>query len=73
MPLHFSDTSPAWTDSDRYDIVAEEPGEHRPTTEQNLLMLQALLIDRFQLKFHREPKQMSVYNLVLGKEWPEAH
>jgi uncharacterized protein (TIGR03435 family) len=30
-------------------------------------MLQALLADRFQLKFHREKRDLPVYALVLGK------
>jgi uncharacterized protein (TIGR03435 family) len=30
-------------------------------------MLQSLLADRFQLKLHRDSKDLSIYNLVLGK------
>ncbi len=30
-------------------------------------MLQALLADRFQLKVHREPRELPVYALVVGK------
>jgi uncharacterized protein (TIGR03435 family) len=58
---------PPWIASDRYDIVALEPGGSRPTAGQNLLMFQNLLADRFKLKIHRETKQLPVYNLVLGK------
>ena len=35
--------------------------------EQMRLRLQALLADRFQLKIHRETKELPVYALVLGK------
>jgi uncharacterized protein (TIGR03435 family) len=34
-------------------------------------MLQALLEDRFQLKIHREPKQVSDYELVVAKGGPK--
>jgi len=58
---------PDWADSERYDIVAEFPGETRPGAGQIQLMFRALLADRFQLKFHREEKQVSLYNLVRTK------
>jgi uncharacterized protein (TIGR03435 family) len=36
-------------------------------TPQLQLMLQALLVERFNLKVHREKKQLPVYALVIGK------
>jgi uncharacterized protein (TIGR03435 family) len=33
-------------------------------------MLQALLVERFQLRFHRETRQTPVYALVAGKNGP---
>src|SRR5689334_17167697 len=61
---------PAWIDSERYEIVALEPGETRPSAEQNMLRFQNLLADRFKLRFHRERKQLAVYNLTRGKSGP---
>jgi uncharacterized protein (TIGR03435 family) len=58
---------PAWADTERYDIVGETPGETRPPNDQVMLMFKALLADRFKLKFHRGQKELSVYNLVVGK------
>jgi uncharacterized protein (TIGR03435 family) len=58
---------PAWIDSDRYDMVGGTPGEARPPWEQLQLMMRALMAERFKLKFHRELKEASVYNLVIGK------
>lgn len=46
------------------DAKAEDP---KATEEQLLQMLQALLIERFDLKFHREIKEMQGYALVVGK------
>lgn len=36
-------------------------------------MLQSLLSDRFQLKLHRETKELPVYDLVVAKEGPKLH
>ena len=54
---------PSWIKTDRYDIVAKAP-DNTPK-DQIPLMLQALLADRFQLKLHREPRQMTVYELIV--------
>jgi uncharacterized protein (TIGR03435 family) len=66
----------AWTEKDEYDVEAK-PAEHLRSSIKDLRytlfgiedehlreMLQALLIDRFQLKFHRETKAGDVYVLV---------
>lgn len=58
---------PSWGDSLRFNIVAESPGTDSPTQDQARAMLQALLSDRFHVKFHRESKEMSVYHLAQGK------
>jgi uncharacterized protein (TIGR03435 family) len=56
---------PDWIGSDRFDIAATIPAEGKQG--QIPEMFQALLADRFQLKFHREKKEFPVYALVLGK------
>ena len=56
---------PAWMNSDRYDIEARGPATATP--EQIMQMLQALLADRFQLKIHRETRELPVYALLIGK------
>jgi uncharacterized protein (TIGR03435 family) len=58
---------PAWMESDHYDIVAVTPGEVRPDRAEQMTMLRALLADRFQLTFHREPKEFSIYELEQAK------
>jgi uncharacterized protein (TIGR03435 family) len=65
---------PSWTacpGASSYDVVAKTEGEGTPSTEQVRLMLQALLADRFQLKLHRETKDLPVYQLVIGKNGPK--
>jgi uncharacterized protein (TIGR03435 family) len=60
---------PSWMDSDfdRFDIVANAPGEGTPTADDVRRMLQTLLADRFQLKLHRETRERPVYALVVAK------
>lgn len=58
-------SGPDWIASDRFDISATIPAGE--TTAQIPEMFQALLADRFQLKFHREKQDFPVYALVLGK------
>lgn len=57
---------PGWINSARYDINAKP--ETNPSPEQLGMMLRSLLEDRFQLKFHRETKEESVYALVLANK-----
>ena len=62
---------PSWRDSERYDILAKAEGQAAPTNAQVNLMLQALLADRFRLRFHRETRELPVYRLVVGKGGPK--
>jgi uncharacterized protein (TIGR03435 family) len=62
---------PAWMDSEHYDIAALTPGDVRPTREEQMGMLRKLLTDRFQLSFHREPREFSVYVLETAKGGPK--
>lgn len=58
-----------WMRSDRYDIVAAAGGG-TPTPDQARQMLQSLLANRFQLKIHRETRELPVYALVVGNTGP---
>jgi uncharacterized protein (TIGR03435 family) len=51
--------------SDDYDIQALAPGS--PSDDDLRLMFQALLEDRFQLKVHRETRELTAYDLVVAK------
>lgn len=62
---------PPWTTSAHFDIVAKADGDTSPTKDQVRQMLQALLAERFQLKVHRETKEMPVLELVVGKNGPK--
>jgi len=62
---------PGWNKSDHYDVSAKSEGEGTLTKEQAQQMMQALLADRFQLKIHRETKEVPIYALVVGKNGPK--
>jgi uncharacterized protein (TIGR03435 family) len=70
---------PRWINEDRYDIVAKPPASSKaskanppypkaPPNDEQRQMLQTLLVDRFQLKFHRATKEGPVYLLVKGSK-----
>ena len=69
---------PDWIDRDKFDLeakfnAAEVSGGKNLDRSQRLGMLQALLADRFQLRFHREMRTFPVFELVLGKNGPKLH
>ncbi|HWF09336.1 MAG TPA: TIGR03435 family protein [Bryobacteraceae bacterium] len=54
-----------WMQSDRFDLEATTPAG--AAFEDELDMLQGLLQNRFQLRFHHETRQMKTLALVPGK------
>lgn len=56
---------PGWVTSDRYDIAAKAAGN--PPLPGLQAMLQRLLEDRFQLKYHSETREADGYALVVSK------
>jgi uncharacterized protein (TIGR03435 family) len=65
-------SGPEWIKDARYDIQAVEP---EGTQDKNSWrpMLQTLLAQRFQLKLHRETRQLPVFALVIAKQGPKLH
>jgi uncharacterized protein (TIGR03435 family) len=63
--------APDWADSAKFDLagVPDLPGA--PDDEQSKKMLQKLLADRFQLRFHLEKRVLSVYVLSVAKGGPK--
>jgi uncharacterized protein (TIGR03435 family) len=56
---------PNWIDTDRYDIQATTG--FSATLEDVHRMLQTLLTEQFRVTLHREPREIPVYALVIGK------
>jgi len=58
---------PKWMPEDHFDIAAEPNAPGQPSDEQYRAMLQKLLAERFDLKFHVIEREFPVYRLVVGK------
>jgi len=61
---------PSWMDTELYDIIAKTASTDA-SKEQVMVMMQALLADRFKLAAHRETKDLPVYSLVVGRGGPK--
>jgi uncharacterized protein (TIGR03435 family) len=61
--------APAWANTEGFDI--EATAGSNATREQLMLMLQSLLEERFQLKYHRETRDVPAYALVVGRGGPK--
>jgi uncharacterized protein (TIGR03435 family) len=63
---------PYWIDSDRFDIVAKADTSDQPLEPgQWQTMVQAMVEDRFRLRYHRETQEKQVYALTVANEAPK--
>ena len=58
---------PAWTESEKFDMTGKPDAPGQPNVDQMKMMIQKLLADRFQLKFHFEKRELPVYAVRLAK------
>jgi len=63
--------APDWFGTDLYDIEGKPDTEGRPNLKQMGIMVQKLLVDRFQLKFHHDQKELSVYVISVAPGGPK--
>jgi uncharacterized protein (TIGR03435 family) len=56
---------------ERFDVEAKSENPARTTQQQLLTMLQTLLVERFEMKFHRETVETAVFILTIGKSGPK--
>ena len=61
---------PDWAGSQKYDITGQPEAPGIPSITQLRGMIRLMLADRFKLAFHREPREMPVYAIVVG---PNGH
>ncbi len=59
--------APAWLESEKYDLEVKPDVPGQPNVAQLKIIVQKLLADRFQLKFHREKQELSVYAITVAK------
>jgi bla regulator protein blaR1 len=62
---------PAWIETEKYALTGKPSVEGMPSIKQLKVMVQKLLADRFQLTFHREKKELSVYAIAVTKTGPK--
>jgi len=60
-------SGPSWLETEKYDVSAKPDTEGIPNGDQLKLMVQKLLTERFQLTFHRDKKELSVYAITVTK------
>jgi uncharacterized protein (TIGR03435 family) len=58
---------PAWIESEKYDMAGKPDAPGQPSVDQMKMMIQKLLADRFQLKFHFEKRDLSAYAVWITK------
>ena len=58
---------PAWLESEKFDVTGKPDTAGMPSINQLKMMLQGLLADRFELKFHRDRKELSAYAITIAK------
>jgi uncharacterized protein (TIGR03435 family) len=63
--------APDWFATDLYDIEGKPDTEGRPNLKQKGIMVQKLLADRFQLRFHHDQKELSVYIISVAPGGPK--
>jgi uncharacterized protein (TIGR03435 family) len=59
--------APAWFDTDKFDISAKPDKPGLPNINQMKIMLQALLVERFSLEFHKDKRELSAYAITVAK------
>ena len=59
---------PSWFNTERFDIAARAPrGVAADKADVWQEMLGTLLVDRFKLTYHVEPREQSVYELIVSR------
>lgn len=71
--MSFIDGGPDWvkTGEDRFTIEAKVEDPTKATEQQLYQMLQALLTERFKLKFHKETRYLPGFALTVAKSGPK--
>ena len=75
VSMQVLDTGPDWIQRGdlRFDVQAKAENPASATRQQLLNMLQNLLVERFQMKFHYITKEEPGFALVVAKNGPKLH
>ena len=61
---------PGWFESSKFDVVGLASGDGQPTEQEWMKMMANLLAERFQVRFHLEKRELSVYALTVDRDGP---
>lgn len=56
-----------WMNTEKFDLEGKPDTPGSPSSDQIRTMLQKLLVDRFQLKFHNEKRELPAYVLTVSE------
>ena len=75
VSMQVLDTGPDWIQRGdlRFDVQAKAENPASATRQQLLTMLQNLLVERFQIKFHYITKEEPGFALMVAKNGPKLH
>lgn len=75
VSMQVLDTGPDWIQRGdlRFDVEAKAENPTSATRRQLLTMLQNLLVERFQIKFHQVTKEEPGFALLIAKNGPKLH
>ncbi|HEY3738796.1 MAG TPA: TIGR03435 family protein [Bryobacteraceae bacterium] len=59
--------APGWLTSAQFDVAGTVEGDSKPSEQEWMKMMGALLADRFQLRFHLEKRELRVYAIVVDR------
>ena len=63
--------APDWFATEKFDVDGVPDVEGRPDSEQFRLLIQDVLTQRFNLSFHHDKRELSVYALTVAKGGPK--
>lgn len=59
---------PEWMESEKFDVEAKADGEGRLKQPESRAMVQQLLAERFHFAFHRDHRELAIYEIVATNE-----
>jgi len=63
--------APGWVETEKFDLAARPDTPGMPSDAQIKSMMKKLIAERFQLKFHTEKKDLSVFLITVAKGGPK--
>jgi uncharacterized protein (TIGR03435 family) len=72
--MNLIEDGPLWSEPDeRFNVEAKAENTAQATEQQLLTMLQGVIVERFQMKFHRETREIRGFSVVVAKNGPKLH